>query len=152
MGSRWQQLIIPLFSERIIGFSIPQEDSILVVSYEGMHIIHLTEEPVKVETDEDFAEYDCYDPDTGIAEYQGRTWSIIGLYRGTPILKSLYDEDLRLDSKGLSVAIWRNGTEIWSSSFENFSGDWVEATFSPKGDLVVLGCPYDFDFRVWRRC
>lgn len=150
MRGQWRQIVVPSFCERMIGFSVPQDEAVLVVSYEGMHIIRLTE-PVMIETDEEFAEYDCYDPDAGIAEYRGMKWSIIGLYPGTPILKSCFNEELQLDRKGLRVAVLQDGTERWSTSFENFSGDWAAATFSPNGMSIVLGCPYDFDFRVWRR-
>jgi len=150
MEGRWRQVTVPPFCERLIGFSVPQDETILVVSYEGMHLIQLAE-PVTVETDEDFAEYDCYDPDTGIANYLGKVWMIIGLYPGTPMLQSPCGEELHLDSKALRIAVMRGGNELWSSSFVNFSGDWAAATFSPDGKFVVLGCPYDFDFRVWRR-
>jgi hypothetical protein len=148
MTSQWRQLQIPPICERMIVFSVPQNDIVLVISYEGMHLLDLTE-PVTVETDEDFAEYDCYNPDVGIAEYHGQKWSIIGLYPGTPLLNSPQDEELKLDTKGLRISLWQNGTATWSSSFQNFSGDWAAATFSPDGKLLVLGCPYDFDFRVW---
>lgn len=150
MTSQWRQLQIPPICERMIGFSVPQNDIVLVISYEGMHLLDLTE-PVTVEADEDFAEYDCYNPDVGIAEYHGQKWSIIGLYPGTPLLNSPQDEELKLDTKRLRISLWQNGTATWSSSFQNFSGDWAAATFSPDGNLLVLGCPYDFDFRVWRR-
>jgi hypothetical protein len=33
-------------------------------------------------------------------------------------------------------------------SYENFSGDWAVATFSPDGRSIALGCPYDFDVVV----
>jgi hypothetical protein len=134
----------------MIGFSVPQDEAVLVVSYEGMHIIRLSD-PTTVETDEEFAEYDCYDPDVCVADYRGKKWSMIGLYPGTPILQSTYGEELQLHGKGLRISVLRDGVELWSSSFKNFSGDWAAATFSPDGKFIVLGCPYDFDFRVWRR-
>lgn len=37
-----------------------------------------------------------------------------------------------------------------ATAYQNFSGDWAAATFSPDGQFILLGCPYDFDFRVWR--
>jgi hypothetical protein len=148
--SEWQQVDVPAICERMIGFSIPNDGVILVVSYEGMHLVNVAA-PVSVETDVEFLEYDCYNPDLGIAEYRGERWSIIGLCPGTPILTSPRAEELRLDAKGLRISLWQNGAETWSSSFKNFSGDWAAATFSPDGNLIVLGCPYDFDFRVWRR-
>ena len=150
MISQWRQVAVPPICERMIGFSVPQDNVILVVSYEGMHLVRLTE-PATVETDAEFAEYECYNPDEGFAEFRGKKWTIVGLYPGTPILTSPQGEDLRLDAEASKISLWQNGTEVWSTSFENFSGDWAAVTFSPDGGLLVLGCPYDFDFRVWRR-
>jgi hypothetical protein len=35
--------------------------------------------------------------------------------------------------------------------YENFSGDWAIATYSPDGRYILLGCPYDFDFIALER-
>jgi hypothetical protein len=150
MEGQWRQVAVPPFCERMIGFSVPQDRMVLAISYEGMHVIQLGDS-ITIETDDAFNQYDCYNPDTGIAKYRGTTWKIIGLHAGSPLMRSPCNEELRLDSDGLRVSVFQDGTEQWSSSFENFSGDWVAATFSPDGKIIVLGCPYDFDFRVWRR-
>jgi len=76
---------------------------------------------------------------------------IIGLFPGRPLLDGRDGERLVLDAAGLTVTVVRNGGVVWSSAFENFSGDWAAATFSPDGRFIVLGCPYDFDFRAWER-
>jgi hypothetical protein len=73
----WRQLVVPYICERMIGFSVPQGDTVLVVSYEGMHLVRLGT-PTTVETDLEHAEYDLYDPDSGICRYRGREWEIIG--------------------------------------------------------------------------
>ena len=150
MSNPWRQIAIRSFCDRMIGFSIPQNNVVLVISYEGMHLIDL-KEPVTIVTDEEHAEYDCFNPDDGIAIYQGRRWQIMGLYPGSPILKSPSGEELRFDEEELKISIWQAGNQIWTSTFENFSGDWAAATFSEDGNLIILGCPYDFDFRVWSR-
>ncbi len=148
--SEWRQLAAPTFCERIIAVSVPQGNTVLVVSYEGMHLVQLGT-PVSVETDPEYREYDLYDPDSGRCRYRGREWEMIGLFPGRPVLTGRDGEQLVLDTKAETVSVVRSGEEVWSSTYENFSGDWAAATFSPDGRFIVLGCPYDFDFRVWER-
>ena len=150
MAETWQRIPVPGICERMIGFSVPQENSVLVVSYEGTHLVRLTS-PVTVQTDDAYCEYDLYEPATGIARYRDRDWQIVGLHPGRPLLTSPQGEWLELDEKADTVSVLVGGEEVWSSPFENFSDDWAAATFSPDGRFIVLGCPYDFDFRVWER-
>jgi len=149
-GKYWQRLEIPQFCERLLVFSVPIRDRVLVASYEGMHQIQLNE-PVTVSTDLDYFEYDCFDPETGLAEYDGELWNMVGLYPGKPIRQSPQGEELRLDTNQQEISVWQENQRRWFSPFENYSGDWAAATFSPDGNHIVLGCPYDFDFRVWKR-
>jgi hypothetical protein len=69
--SKWKRLRVPPICERVVGFSVPQSGEVLVISYEGMHLLHLANE-ITVTTDDQFAEYDLYDPDSGKANYQER--------------------------------------------------------------------------------
>jgi hypothetical protein len=134
----WQRIQVPGICERMIGFSVPQQDSVLVVSYEGMHLVRLGP-PVTVETDDAYCEYDLYEPATGICRYRDTDWQIIGLLPGRPLLTSPQGECLELDDKASVVSVLVAGEEVWSSHFENFSGDWAAATFSPDGRFIVLG-------------
>lgn len=143
----WKRLKVPPICERMIGFSIPQDDEILIVSYEGVHLLHLGDE-VTVQTDNNFAGYDIYDVDSGIALYQDTKYQIIGLEGGNPILKSSFGERLTLDTDSEILSVMRGDTTVFSTEYENFSGDWATATFCPDGRYIVLGCPYDFDFVV----
>lgn len=150
MAEAWRELPVPGICERMIGFSVPQDDTVLIVSYEGTHLIRLGD-PITVETDPEYAEYDLYDPDTGVCLYQGKEWDIIGLFPGRPILVGPCGEEWKLNTEGETVSVLKGGQTVWSSTFENFSGDWAAATFSRDGQFIVLGCPYDFDFRVWKK-
>ena len=134
----------------MIGFSVPQGDTVLIVSYEGMHLVRLGT-PVTVETDEEHREYDLCPPDAGVCRYRGREWNMIGLYPGSPILTGRDGERLVLNIEAEKVVVFHGDDEDWSSAYENFSGDWATVTFSPDGRYIVLGCPYGFDFRVWER-
>jgi hypothetical protein len=146
----WRQLLVPGICERMLGFSVPQDDTVLVVSYEGTHLVRLGS-PVTVETDPEYAEYDLYNPNAGVCRYQGKEWDIIGLYSGRPVLTGRGGERLVVDAGAETISVVKGGQVVWASAFENFSGDWVAATFSPDGRFIVLGCPYDFNFRVWER-
>jgi hypothetical protein len=104
-----------------------------------------------VETDGKFAEYDLYDPDSRLARYAGKEYRIIGLHGGNALLESPAEERLVLDTDAQTLAVEKNGETIFSTPYENFSGDWAAATFSADGRYIVLGCPYDFDFMVLER-
>lgn len=148
--SKWKRLRVPPICERVIGFSVPQSGEVLIISYEGMHLLQLANE-ITVTTDDQFAVYDLYDPDSGKANYQEKSYQIIGLHGGNPIIESPADEKLVLDAESETLSIGRNGQTDYSMKYENFSGDWAAATFSSDGKYVVLGCPYDFDFVVLER-
>jgi hypothetical protein len=148
--SRWQLKQVPPICERLIGFSIPDNGEFLVISYEGTHVLRLGTS-VTVETDEEFAEYDLYDPDSGQACYRGLDYRLIGLHGGTPLLDGLDGERLNLDSATKRLSVFKNGDVVFSVDHENFSGDWAAATFSTDSMFIVLGCPYDFDFRIYER-
>jgi hypothetical protein len=143
----WRELKVPKICERLIGFSVPRDNEVLVISYEGTHLLRLGP-TITVETDEEFHEYDIYDPDNGFAQYRGREYQIIGLHDGAPLLESPMGERLILDTTSEKLSVVRDSTVIYSRRYENFSGAWAAVTFSPDGRYIVLGCPYDFDFVV----
>ena len=146
----WRRLRVPAICERIIGFSVPQADQVLVISYEGAHLLRLVE-PIEVAHAPEHPEYDIYDPETGSAEFRGARYSILGLHGGSPILSSPQGERLELDRTRERLYVTREGRTVFETQYENSSGDWSAATFSPDGRFIVLACPYDFDFRAWER-
>lgn len=151
LGERnWRRLEVPGFCERLIGFSVPKTGRILIVSYDGVHLLHL-DQPVRVTHSPEHAEYDIYDPDTGKATYRGSEYSILGLHGGSPVLASPSGERLELDTAREQLRVTAGDRVVFETRYDNFSGDWAAATFSPDGRWIVLACPYDFDFRVWQR-
>jgi hypothetical protein len=148
--NNWAKLKVPSFGERIVGFSIPQEGEVLVVGYEGIHLLNIDSDST-VEIDTTVSEDDIYDPDTGIVRYKNKEYKIIGLHGGEPITDGFDGEELLLDEDSETLFIRRNQEIIFSYKYENFSGDWTAATFSPDGRFIILGCPYIFDFLVLRR-
>lgn len=147
---QWKQLTVPPICERLIGFSVPVNNKILVISYEGTHLINLNNN-ITVKHDYNFCEYDIYDPESGLAYYQEQEYKILGLHGGKPITTNLYGETLELNFNSETIAIHKQEKIIYSVKYTNFSGDWAVATFSGDGKYIILGCPYDFDFVVWQR-
>ena len=92
-----------------------------------------------------------YDEKLGIARYRGKDYRIIGLHGGNPLLENTSGEKLVLDAEDKSLSVVRNGKTVFSTPYNNSSGDWAAATFSVDGRFIVLGCPYDFDFMVFER-
>jgi hypothetical protein len=149
--SEWRRIEdLPYICERMIGFSVPKDDEVLVISYEGTHLLKLGT-TVTIETDAQFIEYDIFNPDTGLALFRDKEYQIIGLHGGTPIVESPNGERLELDQKSETLSVVRNGAIAFSTKYKNFSGDWAAATFSLDGRYIVLGCPYDFDFVIMER-
>ena len=148
--SNWQTKRVPPICERMIGFSVPQADEVLVISYEGMHLLHLGNE-ITVKTNNQSSEYDLYDLESGVASYQGKSYQIIGLHGGNPLTESAAGERLVLDTESETLSIVRNQQTDYSMNYTNYSGDWAAATFSPDSKYVILGCPYDFDFVILER-
>jgi hypothetical protein len=149
--ANWKYVTAPSVCERVIGFSIPDEhEELLIISYEGMHTLKLGEDIV-VSHDNNFQEYDLYDPDLGVASYKDRDWPIIGLMGGTPIHRSVHGEELRIDESKQRFTVRLDGKVIFKDTYKNFSGDWIAGTFSTDGNWLILGCPYDFDLIILRR-
>ena len=149
--SDWKEVKMPPICERQIGFSIPEDNQFLVVSYEGTHLVTLGDE-ISVEHDYDYIEYDLYDPKKGFAEYRDRQWQIIGLYPGSPLLTSPQGESLRLDAEHEILYVIEGDDVRLTRGYDNCSGDWAAVTFSRDGMWIILGCPYDVDFVALRRC
>ncbi len=148
--SVWQKITIPAFCERIIGFSIPIDDGFIAVAYQGIHLINLGSK-ISIFTNENFSGYDVYDSETGIANYEGKEFQIIGLHGGNPILENNQGEQLNLDQTNQTLTLSKGIRVIFKIAVSNFSGDWSAVTFSDNGNFIVLGCPYDFDFVILKR-
>lgn len=148
--SNWTRRDIPPFCERLIGFSIPQENQILIISYEGTHIIRLGS-TISIDHDYNYREYDIYNPDTGIANYLSTEYRILGLHGGEPLVHSPYGDSLALDSQSETLTVSQKDASQQTIRYENFSGGWAVATFSTDGNWIALACPYDFDFLLLQR-
>ena len=134
----------------MVGFSIPVDGTVLIVGPVGLDRLHLGP-PITVETDLAPRVEHRVAAGDWTCRHAGRDWQLVGLQGGQPLLTSSAGEWLELDEDNRVVSVFVGTDPVWSSGFDNSSGDWAAATFSPDGTFIVLGCPYGFDFRVWHR-
>jgi hypothetical protein len=146
--------------ERMLGFSIPRDDELIVATYDGISQLHLGT-PLAASLDERYPEgRGVFDPASGEVSYEGLTFQMIGIHGGTPILDSPWgerivlgvEEDmetpdgsrLRATPKERTLQIRASDGEIvLSFTFCDFSRDWHRAPFSRDGRYVAVAMPDD---------
>src|SRR6185437_8873194 len=83
---QWQRTELPYICERMIAFTIPSLETVLVMSYEGLHIVSL-ESPCSVVTLPQHAEdYRIFDVSNQTLVFNGCIYRTLGLHGGNPIL------------------------------------------------------------------
>jgi len=137
--------------ERIIGFSLPVDNQIALISYEGVHLLHV-DDPVSIQDDPQHPEgAGLFDPASRTLVHRQKRYAILGLHGGRPRLTSDRGETLDLDLKNETLRILGPGRRVeFALRFDDLSGDWGMATFSEDSEVVVLGLPYDL--HVVKRC
>jgi len=130
-----RKLSIPIFTERLYGFTIPDAGKIYACDHDESFEITLGDPP-SVEVLED-------NPYEYIASFE----NALGIPNGTPIhqlggAEVAYSSDGRDDFVIVTVARGRQTVKI---SFRTLSGDWFVATLSKCGKYLVLAEPYLFE-------
>jgi len=134
----WEQLKLPYVFERMIAFSIPENDEILIESYDGWHLLKLPPE-VSVAHDPEGAEDQC-DVDR-----------MLGLEGGAPIMEdSQRGHRLTLELARERLLIHDSGGGLVQEiEFSDLSGDWGYATYSKDAAWLLIGAPYDLYVYRW---
>ena len=127
-----RKLPISSFTERLFGFTIPENGVIYACDHDESFEIRLDASPgVNV------LDHKPYD-------FIGSFRNALGIPAGTP-LHRLGDKEVAYDFDGradfVAVTI-RRGSEEQSISFRTLSGDWFVSTLSTCGKYVVLAEPY----------
>lgn len=140
----WSKLQLPFLFERMIGFSLPVDRRVAIVSYEGIHVVNL-DRPDEVHHDLNHPQGGTlFDPKSGTLPYHAKIYSILGLYGGKPITRSIHGETLQLRlEEDVLVIRGAQGDILCEHPFEDLSGDWRIATFSKDASHILLGLPYD---------
>lgn len=131
-------LAVPRIAERLLGITIPEHGLMYACSYEGLHTIRLTADPISVETDESGIE------DYKLLEAKGTALGVMG---GSPVHSDAktsisYIFDPRASEQVVSVTTGNNEYEL---EFSTLSGDWFFATLSRCGHYLVLAEPYSLE-------
>ncbi|MDO8617298.1 MAG: hypothetical protein Q7N87_00155 [Candidatus Uhrbacteria bacterium] len=164
--SLWKKIPIPFLHERVFAFSLPINNQVLVIAQdesEELFFIQTSSLQIENVTDSTHAIRDYQ-----IAQYkknterplakdeeqkitiQTKTFSILGLMGGKPILKNDRGEELQLflhhgkNNHECHFLVLKNGEEIFKYSFQDLSGDWTHVTFSSNSKYILLGNPYEF--------
>jgi hypothetical protein len=141
----WKRVNLPKYiAERFVGVSLPKDNNILLVSYEGVHSINLSQ-PYSLANDYSMPEgAELFDTRNNTFSYKGEVYKIFGLYGGEPILESPIGERLNIDTNREVLEIYEHTERlIFNFHYEDLSGDWCVGTFSENGQYVLLLLPYD---------
>lgn len=145
----WTEIRLNQQWERMLGFTLPVDGKVIVISYGGLFTYYL-DNPQSVEEDQRYPEGgELYDWHNQVLRYGGDEYRVIGLYGGRPVTESPYGEVLMLDT--LRDILHIKGRDAVSTSEHRYcdaSGDWAVATFSDDFRFALVGVPYDlFAFR-----
>jgi hypothetical protein len=139
----WKPVILPYIFERMIGFAVTNE-RVVIVSYEGIHSINLVSPTHEVIHDSDHPEGgEFYNHAQNILTYQNLDYSLYGLHGGNPKNAGRFGERLVLNQQEELLIFNAANEELFKFKYQDLSGDWAFATFTPDDKFVVLGLPYD---------
>ncbi|MHB9134540.1 MAG: hypothetical protein ACYDBB_25995 [Armatimonadota bacterium] len=145
----WQHLKHGSLFERMIGFSLPIDGIVAVISYEGIHLIPLAQPDAVIHHPELAEGGDAYDWKHQRFDFAGLSFSMLGLYGGTPRLLSSHGEQLAFATGDELILHNTSGEIVFSYTYNDLSGDWWVVTFSPDDEYIIFGLPYELD--IFRR-
>lgn len=138
----WNEIKLPYLCERLIAFSVPSDEAIYVLSYEGFHRVSLAARP-EIATDKVSAEnWTLYSKERKELSCEGVWHPAFGVFGGTPKVSSPLGS-IELDTRAEKLMLRTKDNKEQVINFHDLSGDWCFASFSPTGRLVALGSPYE---------
>lgn len=141
----WKRVELPFFFERMFAFSIPQQDTFWVMTYEELFQVTLAPE-VKISTVPGGVEEldEIFDEDRSILKIDRKIYPTLGLYGGVPILTNELGEQLSLEPCEERLLVLDSNYQVKQIiEFSDISGDWQWATFSADSHYLLIGVPYD---------
>lgn len=130
-----QKLNLPRISERIRGFTLPEDGVMFVFDYDEVFRINLENTP--------FVETLCENP----YEFETNHPEHFGVSDREPILESgSFKLHYQFEPSDNFQAITLESSEKSQSiQFQTLSGDWFMATFSPCQKYLLIAEPYLFE-------
>ena len=146
----WKRLALPFICERIIAFSIPENNQILVMSWDELLCVTLAPE-ICVSTVKKGEEiFDIFDENRSILTLNEDIHPMLGLYGGVPILRNFKGDMLSLEPQEERLVVLSKSYEIKQIiEFWDESGDWRWATFSVDNCYLIIGVPYTLLVYKW---
>lgn len=126
-----QKIELPRISERIRGFTLPENHTMYVFDYDEVYCISLQPPSLQVLDDNPYAFDDLHPDNLGVSENAP-------LLRVGPVGVS-YSFDPRAPSQNVQLEL---GDRVVSIPFRTLSGDWFVASLSADGAYLVIAEPY----------
>lgn len=142
----WERIKLPGYiAERFIGFSLPADDKVLIISYDGVQVLDIIK-GIIIENNTDLPEGGKpFDKNLNIFRFNEKNYKIIGLFGAdNSILKNSGGDNIIIHKDQQTMTVLNRQEEItFEFNYEDTSGDWCVSTFSCEGDYILLGLPYD---------
>lgn len=155
----WIELKLPRLCNRIIGFSLPCEDFLYVMSSEALHHVRLGLQSTVTHDPGHAEDYEIFDTETNELTFKGVTLPMFGENGGTPIVKHPLGMTLRRGAAGKVGPTGESlesfdvldpaGKILRTITFADTSGDWCYGTFSRDGGYLLIGVPYALHVYQW---
>lgn len=139
----WDKIAFDQQWERMLGFTLPVNDRLIVIAYDGLDVIDLHNPRHSVFDDRYPEGKGVYEWGTQVLDYGGLRYRVLGLFGGEPLLKSKYGEAFMVDTANELLTVYdASGVPTLTHHYVDASGDWLSATFSSDSNYVLLGIPY----------
>lgn len=141
--------------ERLLGVTFPVEQQVLVISYEGVHVVDL-DGSWHVQHDTRYPEgRGICDWKNQRVTYKEKQFQILSASGKQSSLHNAYGERLvfthkkhrlpgQMTIKQTFHVLDKQGSILLEYAFDDFSGDWMNISFSADSNAIVLASPYHF--------
>jgi hypothetical protein len=127
-----KKLDLPYISERIRGFTLPENEALFIIDNDEVFKLNLKNVPNVEVLDNDPYEFEDTQP------------NFLGISERAPILQAgLHEICYEFNPKASSQLVtFKSKEKVENISFLTFSGDWFVATLTPCARYLVIAEPY----------
>lgn len=148
----WESLKLPFFFERMLAFSIPQQNMFWVMTHDKLFQVTLVPEVQILTILSGSEELDeVFDEDRSVLKIDRRIYPALGLYGGVPILINELGDQLSLEPCQGRLLVLDSDYQVKQIiNFSDLSEDWRWATFSADGSYLLIGVPDALFIYQWQ--